>query len=764
MNTIIDLNIGTNVNYNNEASYAISFGTNLGNTTQSLDGFGTANIKKQTSLTSVTDAVRDLLIDVQFSNVGKVTMAYVGTWANIGLLQIAPSIWRVNGIRSVAQYNEAFANVKYSDLTGGSTANIDYTYLTTVNDQSGNTRTWSTGVDIIEVPYLTVTGNVIYNEDTLTNVTVANVVIDPASVLTFRLYANTIPTYGSMTDGVVTGNSIYIDGTGTSLNSQITAGGLKFLPASDYTSNVANAINFSIGNTTTIFSTANANIQIGNTHAEYNFPTTGTYVEDTRYSFGNTISDLDTRAISFTVNLLQTSGNIGQWYRNSSLVGNANTTLSITGSKNSINNTIQWMPPIDYTGNVTFRYDQLKTLSTGNVTQASNVVATFTATTNPEISNMTARTITANAVANIFATTTPYINDGPDYGQSYTITLSSPIGKFGNSAANAIASSTYTYTGNTTQVNNEFTNMKFVNDYGIGAQTSSFTYTQSRDGVAQVNTSPTLTITAGSVGNTYTRIITSNSTFTPTIDQVLFGNIQILSVGGGGGGAGGGGGLSNDTIKGTGGGGGAGGQAQLINATPGSANALQAVTYSVVVGSGGAGNIANANVVTASSGSASYLQYGGTTLFYSAGGSGGVANATTPSSSSGGSNGLYSGGAGGQAFSGGQGNARVGGGGAGAGAVGGNADLGSFPAEGGDGGIGFAAAPSGQTFGNHRWYGGGGGGGRLGQGASGTGGGGDGNGQPGTDGRGGGGGGSTWFYKAGGNGNGGSGTIVIKIS
>lgn len=762
MNTIIDLNTAANVSYNNEADYAISFGTNGGNTTQSIDGYGTANIKQQTSLNSVTDAVRDLLIDVEFSNVNKVTMAYAGTWSNIGLLQITPAAWRVSGIRTVAQYNEAFANVKYTDITGGSAANIDYTYQTTVNDQAGNTRTWTTSVDIIEVPSLSITGNVVYNEDTLTNVTVANVVIDPASTLTFRLYANTIPTYGSMYDGVITGNSIYIDGNAASLNSQIAAGALKFLPASDYTSNVANAINFSIGNTTTVFNTANANIQIGNTHAEYNFPTTGTYTEDTKYAFGNTISDLDTHATSFTVNLLQTSGNTGQWYRNSSLVGYANTTLAITGSKNSINNSIEWRPPVDYTGNVSFRYDQTKTLPTGNVTQASNVVANFTATTNPEISNMISRTITANAVANIFATTTPYINDGPDYGQSYTITLSSPVGKFGNSAANAIAVSSYSFTGNTTQVNNEFTNMKFVNNYGVGAQTSSFTYTQSRDGVAQVNTSPTLTINAGSVGNTYTRVITSNSTFTPTTDQVLFGNIQILTVGGGGGGAGSAGGLSNDTIKGTGGGGGAGGQAQLFNATPGSANALQSVTYSVYVGTGGNGNIANANIATASSGSPSYLQYGGTTLFYSAGGSGGVADAITPTSSVGGNNSAYSGGAGGQAFSGGQGNARVGGGGAGGASNGSNADLGSFPAVGGDGGIGFAAAGAGSTFGTYRYYGGGGGGGRLGVG--GTGGGGGGNGQPGTAGTGGGGGGSTWFYKAGGNGNGGSGTVVIKIS
>jgi len=507
MNTIIDLNTATTVNYNNQADYSITFGANAGNVTANIDGYATANITNRCNVTAVSDAVRDILIDVQFSNVDVVNMNYAGTWSNIGILQIAPSTWRVSGIRTVAQYSEAMANIKYTDLTGGTTANIDYTYTTVVNDQAGNTRTWTTSVDVVELPRLNVTGNVIYNEDVLTNVTQLSITVDPTSTVPFRLYANTVPTYGSMTDGVVTGNSIFIDGNVASLNSQIAANALKFLPASDYTSNTANAINFAIYKSTTLVATANANIQIGNTHAEYNFPTTGTYAEDTRYSFGNTISDLDTHATSFTVNLLQTSGNTGQWYRNSSLVGYANTTLAITGSKNSINNSIQWMPPVDYTGNVSFTYNQTKTLPTGNVTQASNVVANFTATTNPEISNMTARTVLGNAVANIFATTTPYINDGPDYGQIYTITLNSAKGNFGSNTANALAQSTFTAVGNVTTINNLFGNIVFVP--APMATSGNFVYTQSRDGVAQTTVTANLTVTPNSLTPS-TQTFTSN--------------------------------------------------------------------------------------------------------------------------------------------------------------------------------------------------------------------------------------------------------------
>jgi hypothetical protein len=745
MSTIQDLNTARTITYNDEADYAIVFGANAGNITANVDSYASANITQQTTLTSITSPVRDLLLDVQFSNVGNVSMAYVGTYSNIGLLQVAPAAWRVNGIRSVAQYTEAFANVKFTDLTGASNISPEYSYITTVNDQSGNTRNWTTTVNVITQPSISITGNVIYNEDTLANVTIANVVVDPTSVVTFRLYANTAVGNGTMTDGVVTGNSIFIDGNATSLNTQIAAGAFKFLPASDLASNVGNAITFAIGNTTAIFNTANANIQIANTHAEFNF-SDGTYTEDTRLAFGNTITDLDTRALSFTIGIQQTAGNAGVFYQsNVAVAGNANTRLNVTGSRAAINNTIEWMPPVDYTGNVSFTYNQVKTLATGNVTQASNVVANFTAVTNPEISNMIARTITANAVANIFATTTPVINDGPDYGQTYTITLSSPVGRFGNSAANAIAANTYSYTGNTTQVNNEFTNMKFVNDFGVGAQTSSFTYTQSRDGTAQVNTSPVLTISAGSVANTYTRSITSNSTFAPTTDQVLFGNIQIFAVGAGGAGHSGG-----STGPRHGGGGGGGGSVYDVSAVRGTANALQSATYSVTVGSGG--------VNDGQSGGNSYLTLSSTNYFVAIGGGGGDDN------DGGGSyynSTLRAGGTGGLVS-----NNGVGGGGA---SPAGAGD--SFSGlNAGDGAAGYVSTISGSSV----YYGAGGGGGVFDAtgtpnpvpGTGGTGGGGNGSGLPGGgpagDGSGygaGGGGGTTSNW-----GTGYQGIVIIKIS
>lgn len=703
MSTIIDLNTARTITYNDEANYAIVFGANAGNITANVDSYATANITQQTTLTSITSPVRDLLLDLQFSNVGNVSMAYAGTYSNIGLLQVAPAAWRVSGIRSVAQYTEAFANVKFSDLTGASNITPEYSYVTTVNDQAGNTRNWTTTVNVIQQPTISITGNVIYNEDTLTNVTIANVVVDPTSIVTFRLFANTAAGNGTMTDGVTTGNSIFIDGNAASLNSQITAGAIKFLPASDLVSNVGNAINFALGNTTAIFSTANANIQIGTVHDEYSLTTSynyteddtkqiifaitdldthatsftstfaqasgntsqfyvngvaqgygnsavitntkaiinsanvsflpypdstanigltytqvkttatgnttqasniaitmvntvshddysfaaGTYDEDTLAPFGNTITDQDIRAQSYTITLQQTAGNAGVFYRsNVAVAGNANTLLTISNSKANINSTVSWLPPVDYTGNVTFTYNQSKLNVFGNTnTQASNVTAVFSvANTNPEISNMIARTYTTNTITQLFSTSTPSINDGPDYGQSYTYTLSSNIGKFGNSSAYFSGNigniaNTYTFTGNMTLVNSDFANIRFAPLSRSTAGNSVLTYTQSRDGASQVNTTANLTANVQAF-TTATYTYTSNSTFAATFSQANYGTANIVVVGGGGAGAG------PNCVS---GGGGAGNFANIENQT------LDTSTVNIVVGQGGKSGNATAN-------------------------------------------------------------------------------------------------------------------------------------------------------------------------
>jgi hypothetical protein len=360
MSTIQDLNTAITITYNDEASYAIVFGANAGNTTANVGPLGTANITQQTTLTSITSPVRDLLIDVQFSNVGVVDMNYVGTYSNIGILQIAPAAWRVSGIRSTAQYTEAMANVKYTDLTGiVYDVAPNYSYVTTVNDQSGNTRTWNTTVDV-----------------------------------------------------------------------------------------------------------------------------------------------------------------------------------------------------------------------------------------NAYVNNMINRTYTTNTITQLFSTSTPSLDDEPDVGQTYTITLNSSLGKFGNSDAyfssNTFANlaNTYTFTGNTSTVNANYSNIRFAPTNRVSGN-GTFTYTQSRSGNTQVSLVKTLTANVQPLASANTYTFTANSTFTPTFDQAQYGIANILVVGGGGSAQYGNTlvGAVGGTASWIGGGAGGGGEVQWYKTTP-----IDVTTYTVTVGTGGAEN------------------------------------------------------------------------------------------------------------------------------------------------------------------------------
>lgn len=417
----------------------------------------------------------------------------------------------------------------------------------------------------------------------------------------------------------------------------INAANVSFLPAPDDTGNIG--INYTQIKTTPLFGnvTQVSNVAVNLTnigsHVENSLQSTTTYNENTRLPI--TITDTDARATSYTMTLLQTQGNIGTFLQGNTVVSLANVPLTISNTRTNINSSnISWQPVNNNTGNVTLQVSQSKVNSIyGNVTQLSNVAAALTiGNTTPEISNMIDRAYTGNTVNNIFATSTPSINDGPDYGQIYSITLSSAVGKFGNSAANAVAASSYSFTGNITQVNAEFANMKFVPTPGTSSN-STFAYTQSRSGVQQVNTTHNLTGTPGNITPSIQTFSSPGTTsFTPTFEQRYYGNTNVLVVGGGGGGSQG----NYIGVPGSarpGGGGGGGGQVRQFNFPVGS---LPAGAISLNVGAGGNGVVATSNVtVTGASGGTSWFM---STANQSLGGTGGQAN-VYPSVSSGGASG-----------------------------------------------------------------------------------------------------------------------------
>lgn len=351
--------------------------------------------------------------------------------------------------------------------------------------------------------------------------------------------------------------SITLTGSRSAVNSNTVA----FLPFADDVEEII--LTYSQSKTSPFFgNTVQANsvpltLVCTSQHSDFNFPTTGTYQEDNFLEFGNIITDIDPRAESYTISIQQTGGTPGTWYINNAFAGPATTAFVVTDSQTAINaKNISFFPEIDDTSELTFVYSQTKQNSVfGTIPQAVEVTAVYTCIPNTEIVNMIDRSYTTNRVNNIFANSTPVIDDGIDLGQLYTITLESSLGKFGvGTIAEINSQSFYTFTGTMSQVNAQFASMKFVPPVDSDGASGTFTYTQSRNGVLQVNRTLQFTGIDQPFVSTHSFSGTGTYSYVPTEEEKFYGsNMRVIGVG-----AGGGGGCRN--ISPLGGGGGMGGQ------------------------------------------------------------------------------------------------------------------------------------------------------------------------------------------------------------
>lgn len=380
------------------------------------------------------------------------------------------------------------------------------------------------------------------------------------------------------------GNAASFTGNRTAFNNA----NITFLPNPDAADTIqirADVYKTNAVGNITVASNVVSTITNTSSHAQFSMPST--FDENTKTS-AIQITDTDPNATNYLITLLQTSGNTGSWFLGNSYVSAANSLLSLSNSRANINSAnVQFMPAITDTGNVQFTLNQSKTNTYfGNIVQAANTLANLTvSTTYPGVNNMIARAYTSNTTTSIFATSTPALNDGPSYGQSYTILLTSDIGKFGNSQTNAISTSSYSFTGNVTQVNSEFTNMKFVPNYGPFAGNGTFNYTQIRSdanigNVTQINSNLTLTGTQQTLPGLTKEYVaaTIDKTITPTFAQYYWQRANILMVGGGGGG----GGDSSPSAFGSGGGG--AGEVRTLTGVQ-----LPAELITITIGAGGNG-------------------------------------------------------------------------------------------------------------------------------------------------------------------------------
>jgi hypothetical protein len=149
MNSITQLNTwgAGNITVTNQSSYSITWSGalgNLGNTTQSATANTYFAPTKQISITSISNPVKDIVVQLQFANTAGVANVQY-TKSDGPYITQNNAVWTIGGIRSINQYNSAFGNTRVN-LNSGFTGNIVYTTL--VSDQIANSATWTTRANI----------------------------------------------------------------------------------------------------------------------------------------------------------------------------------------------------------------------------------------------------------------------------------------------------------------------------------------------------------------------------------------------------------------------------------------------------------------------------------------------------------------------------------------------------------------------------------------------------------------------------------------
>lgn len=460
MNSIIDLNTTANISYNAQSSYAIVYGTNAGNVSLSIDEDQSHALEKRTPLNSITSPVRDVLVDIQFagypSNAFPVTdVTYAGNWGNISLAKISTNLWRWSGIRSVAQYNEVFANTVLGNAFNY-TSNT-YSYSTLVTDQQGNNRSWNTSVTLVDYPTVVVTGTVIYNQDIVANVNNVNIVsVNPSRTYTFTANSAGIGVMGNASGNA---NVVTLTGNITSLNSQLSGNVLKFYPGHNYAS--TGNITYELSAPGNTYQTGNITMAVGNTHSNYTPANSITVDEDGIANItGITITDFSTQPLAngapytYTVSLTPANGKI--FYTGNSSYANS---ISFTNSKSSINaifsgNTVRYVPTSDFSGNTTILYTQRSVED--NLLQANaNVAVSVTAHTDYTLT--TAYTVNEDAVQQL----TFQITDQDTSATDYTVAFSESVstGSRGQFIVNGVPAGL----GNNISISNSKANINSAN-------------------------------------------------------------------------------------------------------------------------------------------------------------------------------------------------------------------------------------------------------------------------------------------------------------
>lgn len=360
MQSFSDLNnySNTSVNYNTESSYVTSFGPSDGNVAITKYEGEKFLLNKQISLLTATNITRDILINITSSDLDAIDyVQYQGADSTISVAFDGIDTWTVLGIRTVAQYNDVFAN-----LYVGITSSYINTFVLTVeinNQMNDPTQSFTITVTTILSTMFSVPASFSFNEDTLTsvgNISITETFAHPTNYTISIVPEDTSKAKIAFAPGNVEVNSWTTTDTKANINLQLA--NLVFAPGADFSSNTYFDTNV-IRSYDSRNSTKRTDALIAVTYPDYTAPTGYSWYSNATTQIGTSslgnLAITDTAAnknYSSTISISPTG--MGNLYNSNVSVGN---TITFTGNISVVNANI---------ANVTFRGNVSANLS-GNV-------------------------------------------------------------------------------------------------------------------------------------------------------------------------------------------------------------------------------------------------------------------------------------------------------------------------------------------------------------------------------------------------------------
>lgn len=271
MQSFQDLNTygNTPVTYGTTADYTIAFGNIQGNLSANVYEDSYTTVYKRATLDTFSDAPNDLILTLVTSNVDVFgNVLYTGS-GNIQVWTTSANTVSITGIRTIADYDDAFANVRFE--TVGNVPN-NYLLTHTVSDQQGNTESWTANLTVDINPGVTVPGALTFNEDELSNI--AGFSINDPSTTGTETYTLEISTasanigliqYPNSTSRLTTQT---LTDTKNNINSSLTGNQWVYVPAADRIANANVTYELTRVSDSRLW-TGNISFVIGNTHSDY---------------------------------------------------------------------------------------------------------------------------------------------------------------------------------------------------------------------------------------------------------------------------------------------------------------------------------------------------------------------------------------------------------------------------------------------------------------------------------------------------------------